>query len=99
MIDGAYVFLVLFVAGAILVFVVSVPLLRGFVTEARERRRARKTGELEPYAPDEEFDAGPPSALEDGADGERVRSRTVCWNCGCRNEFGYRFCQECGERL
>ncbi|WIV66193.1 zinc ribbon domain-containing protein [Natrialbaceae archaeon AArc-T1-2] len=99
MIDGAYVFLVLFVTGSIVVLVVSVPLFRGFVTDARERHRARKTGELEPYTPDEEFDSGPPAALEEKTGHERERLRVVCWNCGCRNDLAYRFCRECSERL
>ncbi|WP_136717294.1 DUF7577 domain-containing protein [Halorientalis salina] len=71
--------------------------LVGIVREGRERSRERRTGETEPYTPDPEYDAGPPSVL----DGEQSQSpeAVTCPHCGTDNEPEFAFCARCARPL
>ena len=75
---------------------VAIPVLKRIVVEGLERRRKWNAGEIERYAEDEEFDRGPPAALDgDAATGRRV----TCPRCGATNEAGFRYCRDCTEQL
>lgn len=76
---------------------VGIPILKGILEEGLERRRKWKSGELEPYTEDEEFDRGPPAALE----GETTAAETTeqpcrtCRQCGAENDMAFRYCRRC----
>ncbi|WP_128905977.1 zinc ribbon domain-containing protein [Halorubrum amylolyticum] len=76
----------------------GVRVLRGIVGDAREIRRKRRSGELEPYAEDEEYDRVPRDPAE--GDGERGgTASTTCPQCGADNDAAFDYCRRCASPL
>jgi hypothetical protein len=74
----------------------AVPVLSGIVRDGRERRRKWKSGEMERYSEDEEYDAGPPAVLD--ADGTAAETKH-CRHCGAENDAGFTYCRVCTRPL
>lgn len=74
----------------------TLPVLAQIARDGLERHRKRRAGELERYTEDEEFDRGPPAALEtDVAD----RTRVTCRRCGTENDPQFTYCRRCTTPL
>ncbi|MFC7131731.1 MULTISPECIES: DUF7577 domain-containing protein [Salinibaculum] len=75
---------------------VAIPVLKRIVVDGIERRRKWKTGEMERYTEDPEFDRGPPAALDGDAE---TGPGVTCTQCGTANEAGFTYCENCLGRL
>ncbi|MFC4249435.1 zinc ribbon domain-containing protein [Natribaculum luteum] len=94
---GLQLLSVVFVLGAIVALIVSIPVLWGIVEDARKRRRERQTGELEPYELADE--TGRQSASDDGTRESNQSTRISCRHCSTANDPAYTYCRHCAERL
>lgn len=93
-------------AGALYLFVITVlllialalaiPVLVNIVRDGLERRRKWKSGEMERYTEDKEYDAGPPAELDEA---EGPSGTRICPNCDAENGAEFSYCQECAQRL
>ena len=78
--------------------VICLPVLVGIVREGLERQRKWRSGELEKYTPDPEFEAGPGAARTE--DGEVLPpGRVSCPYCGATNDAAFTFCGRCASPL
>ena len=75
---------------------VAIPVLKQIVVDGIERRRKWKTGEMERYTEDEEYDRGPASALDGDAEDPTT---LTCRHCGTENDAGFSHCRECANPL
>ncbi|WP_226011759.1 DUF7577 domain-containing protein [Halomicrobium salinisoli] len=91
-------YFVLAVAVLLVGLAVSIPVLLGILTDGIDRQRERRTGEVERYTEDPEYDRGPPAAL-DGEGAEAGDGRLRCRHCGAVNDGGFRYCRRCVEPL
>ena len=74
----------------------AIPVLKQIVVDGIERQRKWRSGEMERYTEDEEYDRGPPAAL----DGEATpQTHLTCRHCGAENDPGFTYCSECVEPL
>ncbi|WP_144927270.1 zinc ribbon domain-containing protein [Halorubrum salsamenti] len=86
------------ITGALLLVALGlgVRVLWGIVGDAREIRHKRRSGELEPYAEDEEYDRVLRDPDEVGGDGE---ASTTCPQCGAENDGAFDYCRRCASPL
>jgi hypothetical protein len=75
----------------------GVRVLWDIVGDAREIRRRRRSGELEPYAEDEEYDRVARDPVED--DGDDGRASATCPQCGADNDPAFTYCRRCASSL
>ena len=85
--------------GALLLVALAlgVRVLWGIVGDARERRRKRRSGELEPYTEDEEYGRVPRDSLEH--DGDDDGAPATCPHCGADNDAAFDYCRRCASPL
>jgi hypothetical protein len=75
---------------------VAIPVLKQIVVDGIERRRKWQSGEMERYTEDEEYNSGPPAALDDES---APQTRLNCRHCGAENDPAFTYCSECVEPL
>ncbi len=74
----------------------TIPVLKQIVVDGIERQRKWKSGEMERYTEDKEFDRGPPAVLDGEAE---PPTQVVCRHCGAENDPAFNYCQDCAEPL
>lgn len=112
MVDGGTIYVA--VVGALLLVALALGLrvLRDIVYEARERRRRRKAGDLDPSAEDEKDaddetdERSPPTtttevdAVAEKNEGvHRDDASVTCPQCGAVNDPEFSYCRQCASRL
>ena len=94
MVSFGTVYTALVVVFLLIALGLAVPVLKGIVVDGLERRRKWKTGEMERYTEDEEFDSVPPAA-----DGDESDARRICSQCGAENDPAFAYCARCAAPL
>lgn len=89
------------VTGALLLVALGlgVRVLWDIVGDAREIRRRRRSGELEPYTEDEEYDRVTRDPAESGGDRADGGTSTTCPQCGAANDAAFDYCRRCASPL
>jgi hypothetical protein len=89
------------VTGALLLVAlgVGIRVLRDIFGEARERRRKRRSGELERYTKDEEYDRVHRDPTESADADEDGAASTPCPHCGADNDAAFDYCRRCASPL
>jgi len=90
MIDPGLLYLAVIGALLLVALGLGVRVLWDIVGDAREIRRRRRSGGLEPYTEDEEHDRVPRDPVED--DGDDGRASATCPQCGADNDPAFTYC-------